>query len=120
MCSDSSIPLILGITRSRKTIPRTYPQESVETGFWICCHQDINTCLFQRGANHFQVFGAIIDGEQAAAEHNAVILEAIARMAYFTLGINSAAQPVKNTLHDKHYLRKHGRNAYYGQAKDGQ
>jgi L-ribulose-5-phosphate 4-epimerase len=58
--------------------------------------------------------------DAAAAAHNAVILEAIARMAYFTLGINSAAQPVKNTLHDKHYLRKHGRNAYYGQTKDGQ
>jgi hypothetical protein len=55
MRSDSSIPLILGVTRSRKIIPRTYLQESVETGFWICCHQDINTCLFQRGANYFQV-----------------------------------------------------------------
>ena len=38
-------------------------------------------------------------------------------MAYFTLGINAAAQPVGSGLHDKHYLRKHGKNAYYGQAK---
>jgi L-ribulose-5-phosphate 4-epimerase len=56
------------------------------------------------------------DAETAA--HNAVILEAIARMAYFTIGINSAAQPAKRTLHDKHYLRKHGKDAYYGQVKD--
>lgn len=49
------------------------------------------------------------------AAHNAVVLEAIARMAYFTLGINSAAQPVGSVLHDKHYLRKHGKDAYYGQ-----
>jgi L-ribulose-5-phosphate 4-epimerase len=52
----------------------------------------------------------------AAAEH-AVILESIARMAYFTLGINEAAKPVGSRLHDKHYLRKHGENAYYGQGK---
>src|SRR6202167_2584925 len=48
------------------------------------------------------------------AAHNAAILESIARMAYFTLGINAAAQPVGRALHDKHYLRKHGKNAYYG------
>jgi len=53
-----------------------------------------------------------------AAAHNAVILEAIARMAYFTLGINSAAQPVGQGLHDKHFLRKHGPGAYYGQPKN--
>jgi L-ribulose-5-phosphate 4-epimerase len=41
-------------------------------------------------------------------------------MAYLTLGINSAAQPVATALHDKHYLRKHGKNAYYGQIKDRQ
>jgi L-ribulose-5-phosphate 4-epimerase len=63
-------------------------------------------------ANH----GPFAWGDDAAtAAHHAVILEAIARMAYFTLGINSAAEPVKNTLHNKHYLRKHGSNAYYGQ-----
>jgi L-ribulose-5-phosphate 4-epimerase len=52
------------------------------------------------------------------AAHNAAILESIARMAYFTLSINAAAQPVGSALHDKHYLRKHGKNAYYGQAQD--
>jgi len=54
------------------------------------------------------------------AVHNAVILEAIARIAYFTLGINSTAPPVGSALHDKHYLRKHGEKAYYGQPKDKQ
>jgi len=68
-------------------------------------------------ANH----GPFAWGEDAgAAAHNAVILEAIARMAYFTLDIHAAAQPVGNALHDKHYLRKHGKSAYYGQAKDKQ
>jgi L-ribulose-5-phosphate 4-epimerase len=66
-------------------------------------------------ANH----GPFAWGKDAGeAAHNAVILESLARMAYFTLGINAAAQPVASALHDKHYLRKHGANAYYGQAKD--
>lgn len=65
-------------------------------------------------ANH----GPFAWGEDAgAAAYNAVILEAIARMAYFTLGINAAAQPVGSALHNKHYLRKHGKNAYYGQKR---
>jgi L-ribulose-5-phosphate 4-epimerase len=66
-------------------------------------------------ANH----GPFAWGEDAGtAAHNAVVLEAVARMAYFTLGINSEAQPIGSTLHDEHYLRKHGKNACYGQDKD--
>lgn len=65
-------------------------------------------------ANH----GPFAWGKDAdAAVHNAVVLEALARMAYFTLDINPAAQPVGTALHNKHYLRKHGQNAYYGQPK---
>jgi len=56
------------------------------------------------------------DAETAA--HNAAVLEAVARMAYFTVRINEQAEPVGRSLHDKHYLRKHGSNAYYGQAKE--
>lgn len=51
------------------------------------------------------------------AAHNAVILEYVARMAYHTLAIRSEAQPLPRELHDKHFLRKHGKNAYYGQVK---
>lgn len=53
----------------------------------------------------------------AAASHNAVILEYIARMAAHTLLINAESKPLGRELHDKHFLRKHGRNAYYGQVK---
>ena len=55
--------------------------------------------------------------DPAAAAHNAVILEAVARMAYFTIGIRSEAQGIARELHDKHYLRKHGSSAYYGQVR---
>jgi L-ribulose-5-phosphate 4-epimerase len=53
----------------------------------------------------------------AEAAHNAVILEYVARMAYHTLVINAESQPLMRELHDKHFLRKHGLNAYYGQSK---
>jgi L-ribulose-5-phosphate 4-epimerase len=53
----------------------------------------------------------------AEAAHNAVILEYVARMATHTLSINAEARPLGRELHDKHFLRKHGRNAYYGQVK---
>jgi len=52
-----------------------------------------------------------------AAAHHAVILEYVARMAAHTLLINAESQPLARELHDKHFLRKHGRNAYYGQVK---
>jgi L-ribulose-5-phosphate 4-epimerase len=56
--------------------------------------------------------------DAASAAHHAVILESVARMAYFTAGINPDAQAAGRELHDKHYLRKHGAHAYYGQPKD--
>jgi L-ribulose-5-phosphate 4-epimerase len=51
----------------------------------------------------------------AKAVYNAAVLEEIARMAYLTLQINPLTPPMKQTLKDKHYFRKHGANAYYGQ-----
>jgi L-ribulose-5-phosphate 4-epimerase len=53
----------------------------------------------------------------AEAAHHAVILEYVARMALHTLSINTESRPLARELHDKHFLRKHGRNAYYGQVK---
>jgi L-ribulose-5-phosphate 4-epimerase len=53
----------------------------------------------------------------ADAAHSAVILEYVARMACHTLSINTESRPLARELHDKHFLRKHGRNAYYGQVK---
>lgn len=45
----------------------------------------------------------------------AVVLEEIAKMAYRTELISSSAAPAPKELQDKHYFRKHGKNAYYGQ-----
>ncbi len=50
------------------------------------------------------------------AAHNAVVLEAVARMAYRTLTLKSQAPNVSQALLDRHYFRKHGANATYGQS----
>jgi L-ribulose-5-phosphate 4-epimerase len=54
----------------------------------------------------------------AEASQNAVILEAVAKIAYLATQIHPHASPAGRTLHEKHFLRKHGTSAYYGQPKD--
>lgn len=49
------------------------------------------------------------------AVHNAVVLETVAKMAYYTLKIKNVSS-IDQELLDKHYLRKHGDDAYYGQS----
>jgi L-ribulose-5-phosphate 4-epimerase len=49
------------------------------------------------------------------AVHNAVVLETIARLNTETLRINPKVKPLPSALLDKHFLRKHGPAAYYGQ-----
>ena len=80
-----------------------------------------------RGRNPAAVPGVLVSNHGpftwgknvATAAHNAVILEALARTAYFTATLNPQASPIGKALHDRHYLRKHGSNSYYGQTKEG-
>jgi L-ribulose-5-phosphate 4-epimerase len=51
------------------------------------------------------------------AAHNAVVLEAVARMAYRTLSLRANAGGVSQALLDRHYFRKHGKDATYGQEQ---
>ena len=51
------------------------------------------------------------------AAHIAVVLEEIARMAFQTIAANARARPISKHLHEKHFLRKHGGKAYYGQER---
>lgn len=55
--------------------------------------------------------------DASASVYNAVVLEEVCRMAWITLAVNPLAQPLPSYLTDKHYQRKHGPNAYYGQKK---
>ena len=63
-------------------------------------------------ANH----GPFTWGKNAArAVENSVVLEELAKMAQLTLCINPGVAPIQDSIIDKHYRRKHGKNAYYGQ-----
>ncbi len=54
--------------------------------------------------------------DPANAVHNAVVMEEVAFMDYHALMLNPGFSGMQQTLLDKHYLRKHGANAYYGQG----
>lgn len=50
------------------------------------------------------------------AVHNSVVLEKVALMNFHSLQLNLAQTRMQQELLDKHYLRNHGKNVYYGQA----
>ena len=56
--------------------------------------------------------------DPAQAVYHAVVLEEVAKMNRFTEQINPRVEPAPKYIMDKHYLRKHGPNAYYGQKGD--
>ncbi len=57
-------------------------------------------------------------GKNAAqAVYHAVVLEEVAKMAMYTVTVKPEAAPAPQHVQDKHFLRKHGPNAYYGQKK---
>ena len=51
----------------------------------------------------------------AKSVESAIVLEQVAQMALNNQVINQPLNPISQVLLDKHYLRKHGKNAYYGQ-----
>ncbi|UVI33536.1 L-ribulose-5-phosphate 4-epimerase [Paenibacillus spongiae] len=77
----------------------------------------------QRGIDPNQVPGVLVYShapfcwgkDPHHAVHNAVVLEEVAKMALHTFQLNADVQPMDRSLLDRHYLRKHGKNAYYGQ-----
>jgi len=81
-------------------------------------------CFRERGIDPLAVPGVVVYshgpftwGTSAKnAVHNAVVLEEVAFMAWHNLSLSEGKLPsIQHELLDKHYLRKHGANAYYGQ-----
>ncbi len=59
-------------------------------------------------------------GSPAESAHIAAVLEEVARMAYYTVTLNPGVVPIGTALLEKHFFRKHGPGAYYGQkARNG-
>jgi L-ribulose-5-phosphate 4-epimerase len=80
-------------------------------------------CFKEKGLSYQEVemilignHGPFAWGKSAAkAVYNSKVMEAIAQMAFLTLQINPNAHKLKDSLIKKHYHRKHGKDAYYGQ-----
>ncbi|MFY0687495.1 MAG: L-ribulose-5-phosphate 4-epimerase [Cyclobacteriaceae bacterium] len=81
-------------------------------------------CFKDKGLTHTEVEMVLIGNHgpfawgktPAKAVYNSKVLEELARMAYLTLQINPNAPRLKEALIRKHYERKHGKDAYYGQS----
>ncbi|RJS56474.1 L-ribulose-5-phosphate 4-epimerase [Bacillus subtilis] len=79
--------------------------------------------IFQQH-NYEQVPGVLVNNhgpfcwgtDALNAIHNAVVLETVAEMAYHSIMLNKDVNPINTVLHEKHFYRKHGANAYYGQS----
>ncbi|MFV0322557.1 MAG: L-ribulose-5-phosphate 4-epimerase [Alphaproteobacteria bacterium] len=107
-----------GIPCTRKMTP----EEIKEAYEWETGQVIIET-FEQRGIKAIEVPGIIVYshgpfswGKSAKdAVHNAVVMEEVALMALQAEQINNNLTPMQQELLDKHYLRKHGKNAYYGQ-----
>jgi len=107
------------------SVPCTRPltQEEVEADYELNTGKVIEEHFGGCGLDPAEMPGVLVSahapftwGKDAmAAVTNGRILEEIARMAVATLAINPQVTAVNQYLLDKHYLRKHGKDAYYGQ-----
>ena len=105
-------------------IPVTDPLKADEVSTDYEKNTGIAICRIFKNADPMAIPAALVAGHApfcwgttaVEAAHNAVILEYVAKMAYYTLGVRSDASPIERELHDKHHLRKHGPSAYYGQG----
>ena len=97
--------------------------EYIEGDYEHMTGTQILDCFEEKGLSYEEVemvllgnHGPFTWGKNAAkAVYNSKVLETVAQMAYLTLQINPNAPRLKDSLIKKHYDRKHGKNAYYGQ-----
>lgn len=101
---------------------RELTKEEVESAYELNTGRVIVECIKERGTNPMAVPGIVVKnhgpfswGKDAdAAVYHAVVMESVAEMALKTLLLNSQAS-IQQYVLDKHYMRKHGPGAYYGQ-----
>ena len=102
----------------KMTKPEIEGQYEKETGTLIIkTFQDKNPDAIPAVVVHSH--GPFVWGtDEMNAVHNAVVLEEVAFMNFHALLLEPNTPPMQQELLDKHYLRKHGANAYYGQTKN--
>lgn len=99
------------------------PQE-VDEDYERCTGEVIVETFRKRGLDPAAVPGVLCachgpftwGGDAAEAVYHAAVLEEVAKMALYTLQVDPSAAHAPQHIQDKHYLRKHGKNAYYGQG----
>jgi L-ribulose-5-phosphate 4-epimerase len=106
-------------------IPCTRPltEEEIERGYELETGNVIIETFEKEGLDPVAMPGVLLSGHASfswgknanQALHNAVVLEEVAKMALNTYMLNPQITAIDQFLLDKHYLRKHGVNAYYGQ-----
>ena len=99
--------------------PQIAGQYEAQTGVAIV------ECLRARGIDPVHMPAVLVanhgpfawGADAAAAVHNAAVLEVVARMAFLSMQMDPALPAMPQQLLEKHFLRKHGPGAYYGQIK---
>jgi L-ribulose-5-phosphate 4-epimerase len=109
-------------------VPCTRPLQrmEVETDYESNTGKVIAEHFAENNLNPAEIPGVLVGGHgpftwgagAMGAVTSAIVLEAVAKMAAATLSLNHTAEPVEQFLLDKHYLRKHGSDAYYGQERE--
>lgn len=104
---------------------RFLTQEEIDAGYEEQTGHLIVETFKERGINPMEVPAVLLHGhgpftwgkDADAAVVNAVVLDEVAKMNLFARELNHFAEELPQRVLDKHYLRKHGKDAYYGQKK---
>lgn len=106
-------------------VPLTRPMraDEIRADYELNTGRVITECFSDKGLSPEQVPAVLVAGHGPfvwgptveKSLENAIVLEAVAEMAWRTWQLNPAAAPIAQALLDKHFLRKHGPGAYYGQ-----
>ncbi|MBC2206196.1 L-ribulose-5-phosphate 4-epimerase [Listeria booriae] len=104
---------------------RILTQDEIDAGYEHETGNVIVETFSERGVSPTDVPGVLLHGhgpftwgkDATSAVMNAVVLDEVCKMNYYTRQLNSYAEELPKRVLDKHYLRKHGKNAYYGQGK---
>ncbi|WP_409405428.1 L-ribulose-5-phosphate 4-epimerase [Priestia megaterium] len=103
---------------------RFLTEKEVNDGYEVETGKVIIETFEKRGLDELAVPGILLQGhgpftwgkDAKTAVMNSVVLDEVSKMNFFTQKLNGLAEELPQRILDKHYLRKHGQNAYYGQG----
>ena len=104
---------------------RFLTEKEVNDGYEVETGKVIIETFEKRGLDVLAVPGILLQGhgpftwgkDAKTAVMNSVVLDEVSKMNFFTQKLNGLAEELPQRILDKHYLRKHGQNAYYGQGQ---